>query len=216
VSGLPQYVLRAMRMEDIPQVVAIDRQAFPIPWSVNVYRYEIAQNPSSEMVVASLYEPAQEHSSSSSLARFMDRLLRRPSDSGWHRAVVGYSGFWFSGGEAHVSTIATHSAFRGRGLGELLLAGMICRALALDARLLSLEVRVSNAPALALYEKYGFHPAGVKPSYYRDNHEDAYDMRVTVDSAFRALFGQRWAALAERIAFEDAFTVARKPYRRQG
>ncbi len=217
MSAPPEVVLRPMRFEDVPQVVAIDRQAFPIPWSASVYRYEIAQNPLSEMVVASLYEPlAARERPASLLARLADRLRGRPSDPYRHRAVVGYGGFWFTRGEAHVSTIAAHPDYRRRSVGELLLAGMIRRALTLDVRFLSLEVRVSNAPAIALYEKYRFHPAGIKPGYYRDNHEDAYDMRVDVDEAFRTLFRQRWDALAGRLAFEDAFSTARKPYTRHG
>lgn len=57
--------------------------------------------------------------------------------------VVGYGGLWSIVDEAHVSTIATHPQFRGHGWGEVLLAGMIKRALTLGAAYI-LEVRVSN------------------------------------------------------------------------
>ncbi|GAB4572451.1 MAG: ribosomal protein S18-alanine N-acetyltransferase [Anaerolineae bacterium] len=204
----PRYVLREMHYEDIPQVVAIDRQSFPIPWSASVYRYELGQNSLSTMIVVSLYDSAGRlRESASLLGRILHRLRNGRHDPGWHRVVVGYGGFWFSGGEAHVSTIATHPDYRRRGLGELLLAGMIRRALEIQAREISLEVRVSNEPAIALYTKYGFRPAGIKPRYYRDNHEDAYDMRVTVTPDFRAMMTARWQALARRVPFVDQLTA---------
>ncbi|MBN2472904.1 MAG: ribosomal protein S18-alanine N-acetyltransferase [Anaerolineae bacterium] len=204
MNGQPDYVLRRMDLADIPQVVRIDREAFPIPWSASVYRYEISQNPLSTMVVASLFDAEAEPISLP--ARLLARLRGAPAPA-WHPAVVGYGGFWLSRGEAHISTIATHPDFRGLGLGELLLAGMIRRALAQDARELSLEVRISNAPAIALYEKYRFRKAGIKARYYRDNHEDAHDMRVPVDTALRAHFARLWAALNDRLRFQDQFTV---------
>lgn len=211
MNGQPRYVLREMQFADIPQVVAIDRQAFPIPWSSSVYRYEIGQNPISTMVVVSLYEAPShdENHDGSPIDRIMG-LLRGRQATMWHRAVVGYGGFWFSQGEAHVSTIASHPEFRRLGLGELLLAGMIRRALQMDPREVSLEVRISNATAIALYSKYGFKPAGIKARYYRDNHEDAYDMRVPVDDAFRAMVAGYWTTLMRRVAVQDDFTALRR------
>ncbi len=211
MNGRPDYVLRRMDLADIPQVVRIDREAFPIPWSASVYRYEVSQNPLSTMVVVCLHEPGPDAETPSLWGRLLARLRGTP-DPAWHRAVVGYGGYWFSRGEAHVSTIATHPKFRGLGLGELLLAGMIRHALAQDADELSLEVRISNAPAIALYEKYGFQQAGIKARYYRDNHEDAYDMRVPVDAALRALFARHWAALSARLRFQDTLgATAQRP-----
>lgn len=208
MNGQPRYVLREMRLEDIPQVVAIDRQAFPIPWSSSVYRYEVGQNPISTMAVVSLYEAAPDDEAyAGTIINRMLSLLRGQHAEVWHRAVVGYGGFWFSKGEAHVSTIASHPEFRGLGLGELLLAGMIRRALHIGAGELSLEVRVSNEVAIALYEKYRFQSAGIKARYYRDNHEDAYDMRVPVDDDFRVMFAARWGALMRRVAVQDDFTA---------
>lgn len=212
MNGRPDYVLRRMDLADIPQVTRIDREAFPIPWSASVYRYEVSQNPLSTMVVVSLVENGPGDAAPSLWARVLGRLRGGAPDPTRHRAVVGYGGYWLSHGEAHVSTIATHPDFRGLGLGELLLAGMIRHALAREARELSLEVRVSNAPAIALYEKYGFQRAGIKARYYRDNHEDAYDMRVPVDAGLRARFDRHWAALCARVRFQDTLVLpARHP-----
>jgi len=206
VNHTPRYILRAMRYEDIPQVAAIDRQSFPVPWSASVYRYEIGQNALSTMIVVCRYEHPDSGREPTGLTRLLDRLMGRERVY-QHRVILGYGGFWLNRGEVHISTIAAHPAYRRQGLGELLLAGMIRRGLSMGATQISLEVRVSNAPAISLYRKYRFVQVGVKPQYYRDNMEDALDMRVSpVDEHYRAFFAERWAALAARLAFLDEFS----------
>ncbi len=208
MNARPGYVLRPMRHEDIAQVVSIDRLSFPMPWSYNTYRYEISHNPSSTMVTLSLDSPGEAATppSRNGLPGLVNRLLGRQMP-GRDSIVVGYGGFWFRQRQAHISTIAVHPDYRGRGLGELLLAGMIRRALDMDALIISLEVRVSNAPAIALYRKYEFAQFGLKRHYYRDNGEDAYDLRIApADQAYRARLEKRWAALSPRIRFTDQFT----------
>ena len=126
--------------------------------------------------------------------------------------IAGYGGFWFSRQEAHISTIAVRPDWRGHGLGEILLAGMVRRALFMEAEVISLEVRVSNEPAIALYRKYDFARFGIKRGYYRDNNEDAFDLRVSpVDSLYHQRFAARWEELHQRRAFEDAFTEVAQP-----
>jgi ribosomal-protein-alanine N-acetyltransferase len=78
--------------------------------------------------------------------------------------------------EAHITTIAVRPQFRGRGLGELLLVALAEIAYDINARWLTLEVRVSNNVAQTLYRKYGFKPAGIRQRYYSDNQEDALIM----------------------------------------
>lgn len=202
----PVYVLRHMRMKDIAQVVAIDRQSFPNAWSENVYRYEIGQNTLSSMVVLSEYQAKGEQSEDVVLQSLIGRLFGRFSQN--HQSLIyGYGGFWLSQRNAHISTIATHPDSRGYGFGSVLLAGMIRRVLNLDAGQISLEVRVSNKQAIDLYRKYGFEFRGVKVKYYRDNGEDAYDMRVSqVDDAYRSAFEAIWQDVRQRISFEDHFS----------
>jgi ribosomal-protein-alanine acetyltransferase len=126
--------------------------------------------------------------------------------------VVGYGGLWRIVDEAHISTIATHPNWRGRGWGELLLAGMIRRSLTLGAAYIVLEVRVGNIVAQNLYRKYEFEIAGVKPNYYRNNNEDAYDMRLNlVDVGMIERFQQRFAALQARHQFVDAYSDVPPP-----
>lgn len=214
MSDHPAYVLREMQYEDIGQVIIIDRLSFPVPWTESIYRYEIGRNTMSSMVSLCLYEPdsAARNDKPSRWATLMGRLLRKPPPP-HHTVVVGYGGFWFSRGEVHISTIASHPRFRGLGLGELVLAGMIRRALNMGAATLSLEVRVSNTRAIRLYEKYRFQRHGLKKNYYRDNSEDAYDLRVlTIDNSYYRLIAERWTALQHKINFLDQFSEVPRPH----
>jgi ribosomal-protein-alanine N-acetyltransferase len=90
--------------------------------------------------------------------------------------LSGYAGLWLMVDEAHVTTIGVHPSHRGQGAGELLFLGLVEIAQEMRAVRLSLEVRVSNHPAQALYRKYGLEIAGVRRRYYSDNGEDAYIM----------------------------------------
>jgi ribosomal-protein-alanine N-acetyltransferase len=121
-----------------------------------------------------------------------------PSRPGWRRwlrdaialpgesRVIGYVGFRLRSGRAHVSTIAVHPDWRGKGLGELLLLTAMEKALELGITLVSLEVRASNRVAQNLYRKYGFRFASVHRGYYRDG-EDAWRMEAQVNrDAYRA------------------------------
>ena len=78
--------------------------------------------------------------------------------------------------EAHITTIAMHPDFRRRGLGEFMLVSLIDIAYSINARWVTLEVRVSNHHAQNLYRKYGFREAGLRHRYYSDNQEDALIM----------------------------------------
>ncbi|MBI4494732.1 MAG: ribosomal protein S18-alanine N-acetyltransferase [Chloroflexi bacterium] len=117
------------------------------------------------------------------------------------RSIVGYAGMWLMADEAHVTTIATHPDYRGRGVGELLLLGLINHALAVGAKWMTLEVRVSNDVAQALYRKYTFKEMGVRRGYYTDNREDAAVMWTDpLDStSFREVLDRNRAQLAARL-----------------
>ena len=78
--------------------------------------------------------------------------------------------------EAHVTTFAVLPAYRRRGLGGRLLWTLMELAVELGATVVTLEVRLSNAAARRLYQRFGFRPVGVRPRYYSDNGEDALIM----------------------------------------
>lgn len=109
---------------------------------------------------------------------FMNELI---NPSGFYYAareqenerVLGYSGFWLIGEEAHVTTLAVHPDYRRLYVGERLLINDIIQARKVGADWVTLEVRVSNDSAQRLYGKYSFRSLGVRRNYYQDNDEDA-------------------------------------------
>lgn len=203
----PDLTLRYMSLEDIPQVVQIDRVAFSTPWSARSYAYEVGEATHSHMVVLEqrspvTFPPPRPNGWLRLWKRFSNGGSRPTSTS----QVVAYGGLWRILDEAHVSTIATHPDFRGKGYGEIALVGMMRRALTLGAEYVVLEVRVTNTIAQNLYQKHGFRVFAVKNKYYRDNGEDAYDMRLEFTRAIRSQLEANYRELLKRHAFADLYT----------
>lgn len=177
------YFIEPMVEGDIERVQAIERRSFTTLWSANTYRHELRNPSNSRYIVArtSATPPPPRSEEPPARRGFLASLL--PSLFGTPSSappspypIVGYGGLWLSVDEGHVTTIAVAPEYRGRGIGELLLNGLIDQAAALNADMLTLEVRVSNIIAQQLYLKYGFRPAGTRPRYYTDNGEDALIM----------------------------------------
>lgn len=145
-----EYLLRAMTLEDIPQIVKIEEETFPTPWSDYAFRCELNDN------------------------EFANYLVVVSSDA--PTTVLGYGGMWLICDEAHITNIAISSSYRGRGLGNFLLEGLVLLAKAKNALRMTLEARVSNKIAINLYENLDFVSAGIRPGYYADNNEDALIM----------------------------------------
>lgn len=207
--------LRYMRLDDVPAVVAIDQEAFSTPWSARSYAYEVGESRHSYMVVLEdVHIPAR---------------LARPSPARWRRwlgalgwgrlpvrrgnaaELLAYGGLWHIADEAHISTIAVGKQWRGRGYGEIALAAMLRRSIVLRASYVVLEVRVSNAIAQNLYHKYGFQSVAVKKNYYRDDGEDAYDMRVDLTPDYCERFNERYEALLRRFSLTDCYSEQDRP-----
>src|SRR5687767_12146159 len=170
-----------MTLRDIPEVIEIERLSFSMTWPANSYKRELEQNRMARYVVARYTqrpgEPPPPPRPREGKRPFPLSLLPRPGErqlpEDANAAVVGYGGMWLEVDEAHVTSVAVHPACRGRGLGELLMLSLMDVAVRMGARFVTLEVRVSNTVARALYEKLGFHEAGIRPRYYTDNNEDA-------------------------------------------
>lgn len=116
--------------------------------------------------------------------------------------VVGYAGLWLMVDEGHVTTIGMHPDHRGQGAGELLFLGLADIADEIKATRITLEVRVSNVSAQALYRKYGLEIAGVRKRYYSDNGEDAYIMWS------EPLASEQYKARIERLRYGLAMRLA--------
>jgi len=142
--------LRKMELGDVGQVVEIEKQSFPTPWSAYAFTCEILDN---------------------NFANYFVLTLENDRDK-----VIGYGGMWIILDEAHITNIAIAPAYRGKRLGELLLNHMMVSALEKGAERITLEVRVSNAVAQKLYTRLGFVAAGLRKGYYADTKEDAIIM----------------------------------------
>lgn len=177
-----RLAVEAMELEDISQVLEVDRESYTLPWPASAYRREILHNRNARYLV--LRHGSQDDHGVAVGEEPRPRLplpfFRWPRASDAHRSrsgtVIGYAGMWLMVDEAHITTIAVRAAWRGRGLGELLLASLVESAIGMGAERITLEVRVSNESAQNLYRKYGFRQEGLRRRYYSDNNEDAYIM----------------------------------------
>lgn len=189
-----KYIIRPMIGEDIPQVAEIDREAFPGEWmlrSLSSYQREL-DNPLARYLAACTTKEmlAKLNQPTAPQLRFFRGLFhsnsiltreKRPLEY-----IVGFASLWLMANDAHVTSIAVRSEYRGMGIGEALLISGIELAIGLNADVVTLEVRASNQVAQILYRKYGFHVVGKRLRYYSDNGEDA--LLMNTDSVTSASF----------------------------
>ncbi|MGQ9521787.1 MAG: ribosomal protein S18-alanine N-acetyltransferase [Anaerolineae bacterium] len=163
------FLFRPMREEDIAEVMEIERHSFPNPWPESAYRNGIRYGTDSLFYVL---QPHEEPSPTTWRSWLFGRRRR-----GKRPPIIGYVGMRFFPGEVHITTIAIHPEWRGRGLGKYILLMAIQRAMQHRVRFVTLEVRASNRVAQRLYTDLGFRFTGIQRGYYRDG-EDAWLMRL--------------------------------------
>ena len=205
-----RYTIDRMTMPDIPRVIEIEKLAYPSPWPSSAYRKELQENRNAHYIVVRdnqivVPPPALEERPDTLRRPFPFSLLPAKQTPVYSRdaaAIIGFSGLWLMVDESHITTIAVHPAYRGRGLGELLLNSMVGISYEIGARHVTLEVRVSNTIAQSLYRKYGFEIAGTRRRYYSDNQEDAFIMTTGEIHAqpYRERFVELRAGLLGRLA----------------
>ncbi|CAB4365354.1 MAG: ribosomal-protein-alanine N-acetyltransferase [Actinobacteria bacterium] len=137
-----------LRRRHLAAILPIEQASYPAPWTVGVFQSEIE------------------------LARTGERHYLIARDGA---EVVGYGGLMFVLDDAHVTNIAVAPSRQRQGIATKLLAGLAWEAIARNCHALTLEVRVSNVAAQALYREFGFAPAGVRKKYY-ESVEDAIVM----------------------------------------
>lgn len=142
--------LSHMTTRDLDEVARIAEGAFDPPWTRGGFEDELARD----------------------VARC--RVVRDAEDG----PVLAYAIWWIVAGEQQLLTVATAPAARRRGLARALLLDMIAQGEAEGAPECFLEVRASNAAAIALYRTLGFEPQGTRPGYYADGEEALVMVRV--------------------------------------
>lgn len=136
--------IRRLTYADLPQVIAIERRAFPTPWSLAMFVLELSK-PGGQCLA-----------------------VRRDGALTGYVICSRYEEVW------HIMNVAVDPRELRQGIATALLENLIARV-GEDARM-TLEVRPSNHPAIALYERFGFLAAGTRRRYYQDNGEDALIM----------------------------------------
>lgn len=143
------FHIRRMTLDDIEQVVAIDRVSFSLPWPERSFRFELTDNPSSRCWVADV-----------------------------DGRIAGVIVAWLLVDEVHIATLATHPEFRRQGIAQALLLHVLKHGAQEGALSSFLEVRAGNLAAQAMYRKFGYEETGRRPRYYKDNGEDAILMTL--------------------------------------
>ncbi len=139
------------REELLPQIQKIEQQSFSVPWTDAMLRMQL--QPDSHV------------------------FLTAETENG---AVVGYVGMLYVLDEGYISNVAVRPDCRRQGVAEALLTALEARGRALMLSFLTLEVRESNAAAVALYEKRGYRVVGRRKNYYEKPTEDAVLMTLTL------------------------------------
>jgi ribosomal-protein-alanine N-acetyltransferase len=138
--------IRRLTYADLPQVISIERRAFPTPWSLAMFVLELSKP--SGVCLAAL----------------------RAGELVGYTVCTRYDTVW------HIMNVAVDPALHRQGIGSALLEALIDRLDRDGDAQFTLEVRPSNAAAIALYERFGFRSAGRRRRYYQDNGEDALVM----------------------------------------
>jgi [ribosomal protein S18]-alanine N-acetyltransferase len=138
-------VIEPLTHADIDDVLSIEEAAFTNPWTRAMYLGELENSG-----VSFCY-----------LARDAERR------------AVGFCSFWRVLDELHINNLAVLPEWRRAGIGSMLLTFVLNKGVELGATRATLEVRRSNEPARALYERFGFTVSGVRDAYYSKPVEDA-------------------------------------------
>ncbi|MDH4232026.1 MAG: ribosomal protein S18-alanine N-acetyltransferase [Nitrospirota bacterium] len=145
-KDLSEMVINDMKVEDLPEILAIENASFETPWSETLFYNELFKAVSVTRVA---------------------RIGRR---------VAGYLCANIIIDEGHILNLAVHPDFRGGGIASRLIEEIISVMRAGSCRSVFLEVRVSNETARKMYEKFGFALLGTRKAYYLSPVEDAVVM----------------------------------------
>lgn len=145
---IKDLIIDIMKAEDVHEASLIEEEAFSMPWKESDF-LEMIMRPYAHYFVA--------------------------RNNG---QIVGICGILDMAGEGDISNVAVSLKERGRGIAQKMLQYAIDECIQIGMKEFTLEVRVSNIPAIRLYEKLGFDKEGIRPKFYEKPVEDALIMRL--------------------------------------
>ena len=154
IKPIPEIKMERMHQEDLQQVMAIEKEAFPDPWHESFFKRLLKKR-------------------KNGLYLYVAKIQNK---------VIGYIVFYILSGEGHIHNIAVDTEYRRRGIGKYLLEFALDTVEKNNVNAVYLEVSVNNTAAIELYKKYHFHVLGMRKRYY-NNGDDAYVLRKTVNYA---------------------------------
>ena len=143
-------LIRPMTIEDCEQVAQIEAASFSVPWSLRAFTETVVKKNFRYFVA----EEAGE--------------------------ILGYCGFLFVLDEAEIPNVCVKESARCRGVGKQMMTVLMEEAKKLGMAMLYLEVRESNSPASALYQRLGFEENGIRKNFYEHPVENAVLMSKTL------------------------------------
>jgi ribosomal-protein-alanine N-acetyltransferase len=151
-SPVSNYRIQDMKVMHLLSVLEIEQESFHTPWPYGAFLEDISSEKAITLVVLD-----------------EDSLSSNPH-------VLGYGIAWVIFDELHIGNIAIRKRLRRKGIGERLVGELLSRGEERGIKLATLEVRISNVPAVQLYKKIGFHEVAIRKGYYQPDGEDALVM----------------------------------------
>lgn len=150
---IEEVLIESMSYSDLPSVLAIEKRSFKTPWTKQAFT-ELMREAGALYLVAKIDEQ-----------------------------VVGYGIGWLGPKELHIGNLAVEEGRRRRGIGSLILKRLTREAWERGIQRMTLEVRTTNQPAIALYKRHGFREMAIRKGYYKSENEDALVMMRQLDGS---------------------------------
>lgn len=142
---LEDLTISLLKLEEINEIVELEKKHFSNPWDYDAYLNEFNNNPCSYIYTL----------------KFKDK-------------IIGYIDYWITFDSATIAKICIDSEYQGRGFSTYLMDKMIKNIKRENVRFVTLEVRKSNVKAIELYKRYGFYVETIKKQYYQDLEDALY------------------------------------------
>jgi len=136
-------IVRSMTINDLEEIVDIEKELYKSPWNLNQFKYELEENEFSYLFIL--------------------------ENEG---VIVGYYGFWVMFENVDITKVSIRKEFQGMKLSNILMEDCFKRVNDLGCERINLEVRIDNVKAINLYKKHGFKDVIVRKDYYAKG-EDA-------------------------------------------